>query len=533
MEAQRLPYACTTIQHNLTLDYLQNAEHLQAFYQYTPDEAGSQQALKERPQFPVDRELLTNTLLKQYRELGIDPDAEDENAPVLANIRALSAPNTFTVTTGHQLNILGGPLFYFYKIASTIHLAQRLSRLNPDQHVVPVYWMATEDHDFEEIKDVHLLGDTYTWEKDATGPVGEMDPAGLPELVARIQQDIREQEAFQPLAELWREAFTRFSSYGRACQYWVHQLFRQYGLVILDPNDEGLKQHMVSIFEADLQEQVHEQLVTSRQEALSGYALPVNPRPINIFFTQPGSRERIVPNNGGYELADQSQYFAHGELIRTLQQQPGLFSPNVVLRPLYQQVILPNLTYIGGTNEIAYWLELKKLFDHHQVFYPQLLVRNSALWVGKGLQKKARKYSLTYEDLFRSQDEVIKAYLAREADTQPFDDRINALQQEYEHLMSLCEHYDEEMKWPIINLAKEHLKALEKLQRDTRKLVKNRNEKDLQQIEKVISRLFPEGKFQERYENFIPYYTKYGDQFFDQLIQDCNPFEQSLLIYEE
>ncbi len=533
MEPQCLPYSATNIQHPLTLDYLNNASNLQEFYNYTPDEAGSSKALQERPDYPVDRNLLTQTLWHQYRELGVNPIDPGPDEPVIKNIRSLEDEQTFTVVTGHQLTILGGPLFYFYKIAATIHLAQRLSHQHPDKHVVPVYWMATEDHDFEEIKDINLLGETYTWQKEAIGPVGQLTPEGLPELINNIQNNIREQEAFKPLASLWQEAFSLFATYGKACQYWLHQVFRKYGLVILDPSEDKLKQHMVDIFSTDLKEQVHERLVSSQQKALADYNLPVNARSINIFYTQPGIRERIIASNGGYELADHSRYFAHDELIQTLQQQPGQFSPNVVLRPLYQQLILPNLTYIGGTNEIAYWLELKPLFDHHRVFYPQLLVRNSALWVGKGLQKKIKKYSLTYEDLFKSRDAITKTYLARETDTQPFDDRIQALQDEYERLMTLCESYDDEMKWPIINLAKEHRKALEKLQKDTRKFVKSRNEKALQQIEKTLDKIFPEGIFQERYENFIPYYTKYGEQFFDKLIRDCNPFQQSLLIYEE
>lgn len=532
MEAHTLSYERTNIQHPLTLDYLQKAPHLQDFYSYTPDEDGSAKAIKERTDYPVDRQLLTRTLWEQYQGIAKEPGVNESDEPVFENIRALDNPNTFTVTTGHQLSILGGPLFYFYKIASTIHLAQKLNEQHPDQHIVPIYWMGTEDHDFEEIKDVHLLGQTYTWEKAASGSVGELEPDGLTALVEEIETNLQEQEAFQPLAELWKTAFTHFQTYAQACQYWLHQLFRQYGLVIIDPNETAFKQRMVDIFSEDLQHQTHEGLVIQQQEALSDYELPVNPRSINIFYSEPGLRDRIVANHEGYALANEGRFFTKEELLQKLKQEPGLFSPNVVLRPLYQQLILPNLTYIGGTNEIAYWLELKPLFDHHQVFYPQLLVRNSALWIGKGLQKKIRKYSLTHEDLFKSRDEITKAYLAREAGTQPFDDRIQALQDEYERLMSLSETYDDEVKWPIINLANDHRKALEKLQKDTRKLIKSRNEKALEQINKVLDKLFPEGIAQERYENFIPYYTRFGDQFFDQLIADCNPFRQSLLIYE-
>ncbi len=533
MEPHCLPYEETNIQRPLTLDYLHQKDQVQKFQEYPPTLKGMEEAIKRRENYPVDREALVEVLGDQYQ--AVDPEFFNTsvNQPVASNIRALKRAHTFTVTTGHQLNILGGPLFYFYKIASTIHLANQLKEYFPNCHFVPVYWMGSEDHDFEEINHVHLFGKTYTWEKPDDGPVGQLNPESLYSVIETIKEDIREQEAFEPLAQLWEYAFTHFAGYARACQYWLNQLFRDYGLVILDPSDERLKATMKSVFEEDLIHQTHEKIVKASQEEIGDYDLPVNPRPINIFYAEPGLRARIVQNGKGFEVLDTDKSFSRTELIEKLKENPECFSPNVVLRPLYQQMILPNLAYIGGTNEVAYWLELKGIFNHHQAFFPQLLVRKSVLWIGKGIRKKMDKFGLQTRDLFRPAEEVVREYLAQKEDTTPFEDKISVLREEYESLMKLCEDYDDEMKWPIIDLAKNHLKAIEKLQKDTRKLVKNRNEKDLKQIHKIYDAMFPEGISQERYENFIPYYTRFGMDFFNQLVRDCDPYKQELLIYRD
>ncbi len=528
-----IPYESTNIQRTLTQEYLQSQDHLNAFYEYEPSLEAMEKAIADRQNYEVDRERLFEVLSEQYQAICKDFFESDEHQPVAANIRALKRDHAYTVTTGHQLNILGGPLFYFYKIASTIHLANQLKDRFPDYDFVPVYWMGSEDHDFDEINNIHLMGETYTWEKPMDGSVGALDPSSLKSLVEAIKTNIREQEAFQPLAELWEYAFDSFSTYSMAVRYWIHQLFKDYGLVILDPNDTRLKQAMIGVFEEDLTSQSHEKLVNKWQESLSGYDLPVNPRPINLFYSEKGLRERIVQNGQGYEVLNTDRKYSKEELLKMLHHDPGFFSPNVVLRPLYQQIILPNLAYIGGTNEIAYWLELKGIFNHHKVFFPQLLVRKSVLWVGKGIRKKMDKFNLTEKDLFRPVDEVVREYVAGKEDTAPFEDKIKSLREEYESLMTICEDYNDEMKWPIIELAKQHLKDLEKLRKDTRKLVKKRNEKDINQIYKIYNALFPDGIPQERYENFIPYYTRFGQDFFTRLVRDCDPYKQELLVYKD
>jgi uncharacterized protein YllA (UPF0747 family) len=177
-------------------------------------------AVKRRENHPVDREKLVEVLSDQYQ--AVDPEffSNSVNQPVAATIMALKRAHTFTVTTGHQLNIPGGPLFYFYKIASTIHLANQLQEYFPDCHFVPVDWMGSEDHDFEEINNVHLSGEAYTWEKTDDGPVGQLNPEPLNRVVETIKEDIREKETFEPLAELWEYAFTsmpeRFPNVGLA-----------------------------------------------------------------------------------------------------------------------------------------------------------------------------------------------------------------------------------------------------------------------------------------------------------------------------
>jgi len=533
MEVKNLTFQETTLQRAITQDYLSHKPELQPFYQFNPDYQGALKAAEDRNNDPVNRERLVNVLTRQYQNLQSDFFDINANKAVAANVNALKDEKTFTITTGHQLNIFGGPLYYLYKIASTISLAKKLNNLYPSFNFVPVYWMGAEDHDFEEINHFHLFNDTYKWDREIGGSVGRMDPSGLSHLLDQLKANINEKEAFEPLEQIWRKAFSEFPTLATATQYWVHEVFKEHGLLVLDPSSPELKDSMISIFEDDIFNHTNYDLVSQNKSKLDQYELPVNPRSINVFYVKDGLRERIVENNEGFEVLDQNIQFSATELKDKLHHSPEMFSPNVVLRPLYQQKVLPNISYIGGTNEIAYWFELKSLFSNYEVFFPQLIVRNSALWIGKGIRKKLNKFNLNEEDLFLNRQDVIRHYLSEKEDTSTLDAKISKINKDYDELLKLCEKFDDELKWNVVNAAKEHQKDLDKISKDLRKLVKKRNEKEVNQLHKVYDALFPKGIPQERHDNFLPFFLKHGFDWFDFIIDHLNPIERQVLIMED
>ncbi|PSR05732.1 MAG: hypothetical protein BRD49_04210 [Bacteroidetes bacterium SW_10_40_5] len=164
MEVKNLTFQETTLQRAITQDYLSHKPELQPFYQFNPDYQGALKAAEGRNNDPVDRERLVNVLTRQYQNLQSDFFDINANKTVAANVNALKDEKTFTITTGHQLNIFGGPLYYLYKIASTISLAKKLNNLYPSFNFVPVYWMGAEDHDFEEINHTYVYGNPVYWQ---------------------------------------------------------------------------------------------------------------------------------------------------------------------------------------------------------------------------------------------------------------------------------------------------------------------------------------------------------------------------------
>jgi len=217
--------------------------------------------------------------------------------------------------------------------------------------------------------------------------------------------------------------------------------------------------------------------------------------------------------------------------MEELNENPDSFSPNVTLRPIYQEIILPNLAYVGGTNEISYWFQLYSLFKYHGVFFPQLIVRPSGLFVGGGIAKKMKKYDLDSGELFRDRDDVIQEYLSEKAQTTSLEKDIHKLEEAYEELLETCKNFESDLKWPVVNQAKQHIKDLKKLEKDTRKLLKQKNQKDINSIQKIYDSLYPEGKLQERIESFIPYYLFLGDELADLLISGLNPYDKSLSLF--
>lgn len=532
MQVRQLPFSDTSIQRPLTLDYLQEKAELSENYQFAPNIAGSLAAIKARQQKPVDRQALSEQLLADYRR--IIPGFDKGNSPVKHQIEKLKDEHTFTVTTGHQLNIFGGPLYYFYKMFSCVRACQALKEAYPDYHFVPVYWMATEDHDFEEINSFFAFGKTFEWSpENPQGAVGALPPEELKTVLNDLEDSIREKSHFEDLKNVFEAAFSQ-GSLADAVLYWVHQMMEQYGLVVLDANRKVFKKAFQQVVKKDILSQNLAPKVVQASEALSDYKLPVNPRKINHFYMEDGLRERIVfqEKSGDFEVLNTHLRFSVAEMEKLIEEQPEKLSPNVVTRPMYQESILPNIAYIGGTNEIAYWLQLKAAFEEAEVFFPQLLVRSSALVVGKGLLKKMKKFDLAYPQLFQDFDKVVKNYLKTKESTEPIHEELKVLQKSYSAILKNCGQFQGDLRWEIVNSIKDQQKALGKTRKNLEKALKERNEKDIQQIEKIFEKIHPEGVFQERKENFIPYYLIYGEAFFDILAENLNPFEQQLSILE-
>ena len=518
MTLEQLDLSQTHLFSPLFLDYLTEQDALCDFYHRFPRPENFREQMQEKSLSPAQRETLVKVLEEQYSSLSV-PEA------VAQNIQKLREENTYTLTTGHQLNIFSGPLYFIYKIVTAINTCRQLQDTYPDQHFVPVYWMASEDHDFEEIRHFYLFGNTYRWDTDQQGAVGRFRPDGLADVL----------EALPETVDLFEKAYREHDTLAGATRYFVNELFGEEGLVVLDADHVELKKSFQFVMEDDILHHRAQQLVeeTSQRLEKMDYKTQVFPRPINFFYLDDQLRERLLAEDGEYKINNTDRVFSQEEILQAVQKHPERFSPNVVLRPLYQEVILPNLAYIGGPGEVAYWLQLKPVFDHYQVPFPILMPRNFALVLNKSNAKKRKKIDIGTANLFLDTQTLIKQYVEENAEaSMSLEEEKKALAQVYEQVKEKVLAIDGSLEGFIGAEANKSFKSLANVEKRMKKAEEQNQETTVNQLESLKEKLFPEGELQERKENFLNYYIN-NPQFIKELLTHFDPFHFKFNILSE
>lgn len=502
--------------------YAEGDPLLRPFYRYEPGWASFQEVIQKRKQFPIDRKLLVNTLREQYDLL----DPLDRTAD---QIQKLEAENTFTVVTAHQPCLFTGPLFFIYKIISTIRIAQQLSLRFPDHHFVPVFVIGGEDHDFAEINHARLYGKTISWQQNGmSGAVGDMPARSLSQPLEELKSTLGPSEEAAAIYSTVEMAYTRYDDFATATQALLHAWFGKWGLIVINMNRKELKRAFIPVMREELMQQSSHSLVEETQEALAKAGFPPQAfsRNINLFYLRPGLRERIIiEEDGRYIVNNTDLQFRADELLTELESHPERFSPNVILRPLYQETILPNLAYIGGGGEIAYWLERLSLFDHFGIPFPMLVRRHSVLWIDKTLSGKMQKAGLSLTDLTEKPADLQQLILLRQAGASfHLDEEKRKMEEIFSHVASKAAFVDPTLeKYALAECAK-LMKGIEGIEDRLRKSEKQKHDILLQQVSNLQQKLFPGDSLQERTDNCLPFLVRYGPAWFDALLQQLDPF---------
>ncbi|SDE42331.1 bacillithiol biosynthesis cysteine-adding enzyme BshC [Mucilaginibacter pineti] len=539
MEASCISYKETGFFSPTVIDYLENRTDLQPFYGQRPDMDGFAQLLKNK-KVVANREILHRILTKQYTHNTEEADNSKlkiQNSKLVAdNIDLLKEDNTYTITTGHQLNIFAGPLYFLYKIATAIKLAQQLKTAHPDKNFVPVYWMASEDHDFAEINYTNIGGKKVHWWYEASGATGRINPDTMRQALNQYKGVLGMEGHAGEVAEIVETAYTKFDKLADATRYLVNALFGDYGLVIIDADDHEFKQQFAPIMEQDIINQNSFKNINATNEQLvkRGVHIQVNPREINFFYLKDNLRERIVFEQDHYEVMNTDTRFTEAELKQEIADYPERFSPNVVMRPLYQECILPNIAYIGGGAEVVYWLELKSNFDFYKVDFPILILRNSALVVRKEQAAKIERMDLSVADLFKQTDSLQSAWIKKHSN------HNLTLQQEWREMSSIFEKIKlrsykiDPTLSPSAAAVQARLKrAVDNLEKKLIRAEKRNYQVRLEQLSAVKAELFPKDSLQERTENFGLMYVKWGQLFIDQLVRHFEPLAFEFTILSE
>ena len=529
MPNTQIPFQSTGYFTQLITDYIARKDSIKHLYGNFPDMSGfeNQIQLKESQFSTESRMLLNKSLLAQYSKTNSTESS-------VKNIAYLKETNTFTVVTGHQLNIFTGPLYFLFKIVSTINLAKELKQNFPNKNFVPVYWMATEDHDFEEINHFFVGDAKISWEVGSSGPVGRKSTKSMEPVFQEFSEVLGAGKNAKYLIELFQKAYLEHSTLTEATRFLVNELFGDQGLLIIDGDDPRLKEQFAGFVKRELlTEYAHRAIADTNDFLEATYKVQVNPREINLFYIEDAIRERIVYENDLYKVNNTDLKFSKDEMLELLKKSPEKFSPNVILRPLFQEVVLPNLCYIGGGGELAYWLQLKNLFVESEVAFPILLLRNSVLISSKKQGKKLSQLNLEYKDLFLKQDKLFDKIVAECSSLElNFDHQRMALNKIFQGLKPLVSKTDITFKGALEAQEKKQLKGLLNLEKRLLKAEKKKHADLLDRARMLQTALFPRNGLQERNVNFAEFYKEYGDAFISILLKELKPLSLEYSVLE-
>ena len=510
-------------------NYLHQDETVKPFYKYHIGKKEFESFITEENFKYLNRPVLVESLLKQSQLVN------NSTLKTIDSINQLNNDNTYTVTTGHQLCLFTGPLYFIYKIISTINLCKTLTEKFPNKNFVPVYWMASEDHDFEEINHANVFGKKVVWSSEEKGGVGNFKTETLKDGIAELKTILGDTENTTSLIELFTNAYLKNENLADATRYLVNELFGNYGLVTLDGNDKDLKGLFKEEFKTDVFKNTSFEVVSETINQLKeNYSAQVSPRLINLFYTDSNIRERIEKQHDRYQVLNTEISFSKKELENIIDTSPEKLSPNVVLRPLYQQKILPNIAYVGGPGELAYWLEYKKLFETYSITCPILMPRHFVMIIDKGTQNKIKKLNLETESIFTNGEDLVKAFIKNEHADVNLNDFNSHLNDVFNSITELVSTIDKSLIGSVEAEKQKTLNGILALNQKITKALKQKSETDINQIWAIKSKLFPNDIPQERYDNISMYYSKYGKSFIENLVEELtynlDSFEYTVLL---
>ncbi|MEO6233045.1 MAG: bacillithiol biosynthesis cysteine-adding enzyme BshC [Ferruginibacter sp.] len=524
-----LGYQQTGFFSKIVLDYISQAENIQPFYKHPNSLKGMKDAIEERKLFNTDRVLLYDVLKKQYANISTTPKVEN-------NIESLLSENTFTICTAHQPNIFTGPLYFIYKILHAVKIAEWMKEKKPENNFVPVYYMGSEDADLEELGHFFIEGQRYEWITEQSGAVGRMKvDKALVKLIEQLSGQLLVYPYGAEILAMIQECYADGQTIEQATFQLVNKLFADYGVVILLPDNAEIKRLFIPVIENELLNNFSSSVVEETAERLSkNYKVQASGRALNMFYLLDGQRERIEREGEIWTVLNTNLKFNREELIAELNNHPENFSPNVILRPVLQEWILPNIAFIGGGGEIAYWLQLKNVFEAVNVPYPVLVVRNSLMLINKEINALIEKLSIDRLSLFTSELDQVNQLVKRDSALQLSLEKQKQYQLAlYEELKTIAGKVDITLQQHTEALQVQSIKKIDQLEKKMLRTEKKKFEAQNRQLHKIRTRLFPNDNLQERVDNMMFYYAKWGNDFIKLIYENSPVLEQHFTVLTE
>ena len=526
MQIERISFDKIPQFSNRDRQYQTNPETFSDFIKYMPTEDGLLQAARDRKSFTTDRNLLVSVLEEHYKSFKIE-DLQKEN------LLALADENTFTIITAHQPCLFTGPLYYVTKLFSAVNLSKRLNNNNEGFKFVPVFINGSEDHDFEEVASLNIYNKSVSWQTEQTGPVGRMELDGLEKALEDLVSVMGTGETATTIKEKIKACLYTCNNYNDFVFKFVNVFFGYTGILVLTMDDAALKKAFIPIMKKEILEEASLESVQNTQakiEELLGYKAQAFARPINLFYLSDGNRGRIERDGEGFIIIDSNKRFTEDELMVELEAHPESFSPNVVLRPLFQEFILPNVAYVGGGGELAYWMERKQQFQDFGIFFPTLIRRNSLMIISKSQNQMLSKVGFSIDEIFALEDDLIRTYLERkshgELDLSLENEQISKIMND---ISEKAEAIDPTLKNAVLAEANKIGKQVEQIESRIRRSLKQQEETQVNQIKTLKSKLFAGNGLQERTDNFFQFYLSMGEKLTEQFESLLDPLDKEFL----
>ena len=533
--ATSIPYSATGVFSSLVNDYISGNGTARDYVPYTPNLEGIKKAIQQRKFSAIQRQTLVSVLENQYQVLGTIKEEKNIAAfeKVQANIGLLKNDNCFAVTTAHQPNLFTGPLYFFYKIIHVIKLAAELKAQFPENDFVPVYYMGSEDADLAEVGSYNIDGAKHQWKTKQTGAIGRML---VDDHLLQLLQNLEGYWTVKPDGKealaIIKAAYKKGNTINEATLQMVHLFFGQYGLVVVQPDDAKLKSLFVEVMQKELTTQFSHIAIQPTLKSLSeNYHVQSEGRAINLFYLKDATRNRIEKNGELFSVVDTNIQFTQAEIIQELQAYPDRFSPNVILRGAYQETIIPSVVFVGGGGELAYWMELKNVFEQAGVDYPVIILRNSFLFINDKQAKQWASLEFNIEALFNSIQALEIAFVKTQSvENLALTEHIASLTDLYKVIQQDVIKIDSSLGDHALNLSVQAQKKLALLEKKMIRAEKRKQHTSLARIHSIKSELFPDNNLQERVENFSNWIGDFGWSWVEAILNNSNSVDASFTI---
>jgi bacillithiol synthase len=509
-------------------DYTDNAQNVKEFYPLHYKSRTSWQAIIDKVRSRnADHSELGKILERQNTDFGI-------NQKILDNIAKLSSGSAFAVVTGQQTGIFTGPLYTIYKAMTAIKLCQYLSE-KYQADFIPVFWVESNDHDLKEANHIYLLDSNSDQMKIEYNPSQYTIDSSVKDvlvdenfamIIDDFEKSLPNTEFKSNIFGIIRDSYLPSKSISYGFGRMMSHLLGEYGLVLIDPSDNDIKKLMLPMFQKEAEHPLKSvEIINSAGERLKslGYESQIEKSDDStcIFIEMDGARCKLYYRKERFEFDSCDMVLSKSELLETLQIAPWRFSPNVALRPVIQDYILPTVSYIAGPGETAYFAQLSEVYQHFGVSMPIIHPRASFTIIEGRIQRVIEKNKLEIADLIEDPDRLFSRLSREQAPIELevlIESSRSSIERVFQSLSSELSHIDPNLA-NIVESARKKVDLQVNILKDKAyQSQRGRDEVTRNQIKRACMNIFPEGEPQERMFNIVQYLVLYNTQLLDEIM---------------